>query len=331
MYIYSIYFFLTDYANAQSCLLHGYLSAQGSREPIIGAYVYAPGLNTGTSTNAQGYYALPLPCNEAVGLIFQSLGYRADSLQLTLQGDSLLNKALAVYSLTTVEVTAPPLSPKLGQKGLSMQQLENIPVLLGEPDPLKAISLLPGVAPGVEGTVGLYVRGGGADQNLFLLDGSTVYNNGHIFGFVSVFHPSAIKNIKLYKGYFPARYGGRLSSVMDIIMKDGNRTEPKREATLGAINSSLTLEGPVAKGKGAYLLSGRAAHSGMLSLFTLPSYPRGEPWLFAGMYDFNGKLSYFFPDNSKLSLSFYAGEENRQAAGLAGIYLVQEFPAVRGD
>lgn len=301
--------FSANWLDAQYCTIYGYVKEKATNEPIVGAYIFISESNKGTTANTHGYYTLSVPCSKPIDLIFQSLGFQSDTINIDVSEDSLLNVELSIYSFTTIEVSAVQPGNDLGQKQLSVQKLENVPVLLGEPDPLKAISLLPGIASGMEGTVGLHVRGGSSDQNLFLLDGSTVYNNGHIFGFVSVFHPATIKNIDLYTGYFPSRYGGRLSSVFDFTVKDGNRNEVKREATLGLINSNLTVEGPFLKGRGAFLVSGRAAHSGLLSLATLPAYQKGEPWLFAGMYDFNGKMTYVFPNESKLSMSFYAGDD----------------------
>lgn len=294
---------------AQNCMVYGYVKEKASNEPIIGAYVFTPTLEIGTTTNTQGFYSLSIKCGTSATIIFQSLGFQSDTLSLKITKDSFFNRVLDVFNLTTVEVSAEPLSSDLGHRQISIQELEHVPNLLGEPDPIKSISLLPGIASGPEGTVGLHVRGGSPDQNLFLLDGSTIYNNGHLFGFISVFSSGVIKTIDVYKGYFPSRYGGRLSSILDITMKDGNRKEVKKEGSFGLINSNFQIEGPLSNGKGSYILSGRAAHSGIMSLATLANYNRGEPWIFAGMYDFNGKLTYVFPNESKLSLSLYAGDD----------------------
>lgn len=296
-------------ATAQACHLFGFVREGNTGEAIIGAYVYAPRLERGTITNSQGFYSLPLSCEDTVLVIYQSLGYQSDSLLFFLRKDSLADQALRVYTLSEVVVWARARPATIGKISPNLQNLSNMPTLLGEPDILKALALYPGVSNGVEGTVGLHVRGGSADQTLTLLDGSTIYNNGHIFGFLSIFNTGAIKSVDLYKSYFPGRFGGRLSSVADIQMKDGSREKKRHEATLGLISSSLSIDGPLQGSKGSFLLSGRLAHSGLLSLFTLPAYADGEPLIFAGMYDFNCKVSRDIGKDGKLNLSFYAGDD----------------------
>lgn len=296
-------------AAAQACHLFGFIKEGSTGEAIIGAYVYAPGLARGTTTNSQGFYMLPLPCQDTVLVIYQSLGYQPDSLWAFLSEDRLVSQMLSVYTLSEVVVRAGARPATIGKISPSLQTLSNIPTLLGEVDILKALAIYPGVSNGVEGTVGLHVRGGSVDQTLTLLDGSTIYNNGHIFGFLSVFNTNAIKSVDLYKSYFPGRFGGRLSSVVDIQMKDGNREKRQHETTLGLISSSLSINGPLNSSKGSFLLSGRLAHSGFLSLFTLPAYAGGEPLVFAGMYDLNCKLSKDIGKDAKLNLSFYAGDD----------------------
>lgn len=295
--------------HAQRVHISGYLTDAATGESLPGAVVWLPEAAIGAAANEFGYYSLSIPANTDLLLVFQHVGYEPDTLRLTLAEDRQLSRALHIRTLTTVEVKASQTPPILGQTAVPLSRLRAVPVMLGEPDLFKSLGMLPGIATGTEGTVGLYVRGGSPDQNLVLLDGSTVYNNGHLFGFVSAFHPTILKDAQVYKGAFPARYGGRLSSVMQLTMKDGDNQQPRREASLGIINSNLSLEGPLREGQSSYIIGGRFAHSGLLTLLTIPNYHKGEPWLFAGLYDVNGKLSFKLRDSSRLSVSLYAGDD----------------------
>ncbi|MEM1216282.1 MAG: carboxypeptidase-like regulatory domain-containing protein [Bacteroidota bacterium] len=290
--------------------MHGYLTEKGTQEPLVGASVYVPAVGKGVVTNYAGYYNLSLPCSSESRIVFHQIGFTSDTVVASLTQDSSFNLALKVAELATVEVSASPWQRRMpGQISMPVQTLERIPVLLGEPDLIKSLLLLPGFAPTNEGTAGLSVRGGSVDQNLITLDGSTIYNSGHLFGLVSTFHPNVTKQVDTYKGFFPVRYGGRLSSVVDVTMKEGNATAHKRAANLGLINSSLLLEGPLSNNKGTYLLAGRMAHSGIITLGSLPSYLSGKSLIFAGMYDFNAKLSWRLKDQAKLSLSVFIGDD----------------------
>jgi len=297
-------------ANAQNCQLFGYVTDGSTKEPLIGASVYVLDTGQGVITNDAGYYRLGLPCGRAYRVVFHQIGFMPDTLTIALNQDKSHHVALSVWTLATVEVRARADSWRLpGQINIPVQELERIPVLLGEPDLIKSLHLLPGFAPTAEGTSGITARGGSADQNLILLDGSTVYNSGHIFGFISTFHPGVTKQVDTYKSFFPARFGGRLSSVIDVSMKDGNGTTLRREANLGLINSSLLFEGPLPNERGSFLLAGRMAHSGILTLATLPNYFSGRSLLFAGMYDFNAKISWKLKRDAKLSISTFAGDD----------------------
>ncbi len=294
----------------QNCALHGYLTEAATQEPLVGASIYSLETGRGVITNYAGYYSLSLPCKAQQQVVFHQIGFSPDTLTLTIAQDSSCNVALQVLELATVEVNAPRLQSRMpGQINMPVKTLARIPVMLGEPDLIKSLMLLPGFAPTTEGTAGLSVRGGSVDQNLITLDGSTIYNSGHLFGFISTFHPGVTKQVDTYKSFFPARYGGRLSSVIDVTMKDGDATALRREANLGLINSSLLLEGPLAEDKGTFLLAGRFAHSGVLTLATLPGYLNGRNLLFAGLYDFNAKVTWKLKRNAKLSLSAFAGDD----------------------
>ncbi|MCX6224585.1 MAG: TonB-dependent receptor plug domain-containing protein, partial [Bacteroidia bacterium] len=204
------------------------------------------------------------------------------------------------------------LSTQMSMTELSAKSIKSLPMLLGEVDVLKALQLLPGVKGGSEGTSGIYVRGGGPDQNLILLDGVPVYNASHLFGFFSVFNPDAIQSVKLITGGFPARYGGRLSSVLDIRMRDGNNKKFSAEGSVGIISSKLTLEGPIIKDKTSFIVSGRRTYIDML-LWPLIKMQSGSSNsnLRAGyyFYDLNAKINHKFSDKSRLFLSAYSGRD----------------------
>lgn len=297
------------YVSAQIRHISGIISDEAGGEVLPSATVLLLENGSGATANLYGHYQITANAAKSITLIFSYVGYRPDTLQLPAGGtDTTIHVALSAWELATVEVSAARERAAIGVASIPVSRLRAVPVLLGEADLFKALTLLPGISSGVEGTTGLLVRGGSADQNLVLLDGSVVYNTSHLFGFVSVFQPSAIKDIQVIKGGFPARYGGRLSSVVNVTMKDGNTKAHRREASLGLINSSLTLEGPLGKNS-SYLLAGRMAHSALLSLATLPAYHNGDYLIFAGMYDFNGKLNFQLPNGGRLFISAYAGDD----------------------
>ncbi|MGB0178265.1 MAG: TonB-dependent receptor plug domain-containing protein, partial [Owenweeksia sp.] len=211
-----------------------------------------------------------------------------------------------MQSLEEVTVTADQiqaLKPQMSTVQLSTRDIKNIPAFLGEVDVIRAIQLLPGVQSGSEGTTGFYVRGGSPDQNLILLDGVPVYNASHLFGFFSVFNADAIKNVQLTKGGFPARFGGRLSSVLEIDMKEGNLREFHGAGSVGLISSKLTLEGPLVKDRTSFIISGRRTYYDLLIQPFLPDY------LDAGYYfgDLNLKVNHIFSRKDRLYLSYYGG------------------------
>ena len=210
------------------------------------------------------------------------IGYRSDTLATDLDGDLQLNIALepTPLEMEAVETEAERLDPIQEQTRMSVvqvpvRQIESAPALMGEVDVLKTLQLLPGVQSGSEGMSGLYVRGGSPDQNLILLDDAPVYNVSHLFGFFSVFNAKAIKNVQLTKAGFPARYGGRLSSVLEIDMKDGNMKEFEAEGSVGLIASQLTVQGPLSRDRTSFILSGRRTYIDMLIRPFLPADERG--------------------------------------------------------
>jgi outer membrane receptor for ferrienterochelin and colicin len=291
--------------------ISGYVREKGSSETLIGVSVYQPGTVISTSSNNYGFYSLTLPKSDSVVLAFGYLGYKLEVRKLVLQQNIELNIDLqAEATLREVEIVANRVekvsqSADMSKIDIPISQIKNIPVLLGEKDVMKVLQLMPGVQKGSEGSSGIYVRGGGPDQNLIILDDATVYNSSHLFGFFSLFNGDALKSVELTKGGFPARYGGRLSSVIDMNMKEGNKEEFHGEGGVGLISSRIMLEGPLSKGKSSFLVSGRRTYADFLMR---PFIPKDEK---AGyyFYDFNTKINYDFGRKNKLYLSGYFGRD----------------------
>ncbi|WP_187264543.1 TonB-dependent receptor [Pontibacter beigongshangensis] len=298
----------------QKVTVSGYVTDKATGETLIGATVQAPASRSGVVSNQYGFYSLTLPAGETT-LQVSYIGYQSQTLSLHLQRDTTLALPLTAASTTmnAVTVTAPgqqQLAPA-GLLSMPVERLQRVPTLLGEPDLIKALALTPGVTTGNEGTTGLLVRGGTQDQNLILLDEATVYNAAHLFGFVSIFNSDALKKVDMYKGGFPARFGGRLSSVLDITMKEGNNQELKGEASIGLISSRFNLEGPIGSDRTSFMFSGRASY---LSLLLLPRYfdfkrKSTASYYNYHLYDLNGKVNHQFKDGSRLFLSIYNGTD----------------------
>jgi hypothetical protein len=299
------------FAQQKKYTISGYVKEKGSKESLIGVTVYCPKLKAGTATNTYGFFSLTLQASDTLDIYFSFVGYATQSQRITLNKDVELSMEIAPgVNLGEVVVTGE--SKKVSQETqmskfeIPIEQIKNIPALLGEKDVLKVIQLMPGVQKGSEGTSGLYVRGGGADQNLIILDDATVYNASHLFGFFSLFNGDAIKSIELTKGGFPARYGGRLSSVLDINMKDGNKEKICGEAGIGLISSRITLEGPIIKDKSSFLVSGRRTYVDILMQPFLNKNTKGTGYYF---YDLNAKANYDFGPKNKVYLSGYFGRD----------------------
>ncbi|PIQ21537.1 MAG: hypothetical protein COW65_08550, partial [Cytophagales bacterium CG18_big_fil_WC_8_21_14_2_50_42_9] len=301
-------------ANTQFVRVYGYVSEANTGEILPQATVYDSLSQEGALTNTYGYYSLRVPAGQ-VALRLSYIGYQTIRLNRFITHDTLLNISLKPTIASTLnEVT---IKESIGQRNpisttnIPVQQLKLVPMLAGEPDVIKSLALTPGVGTGVEASAGLFIRGGSPDQNLILLDEAPVYNATHLFGFVSVFNPDAIKDVQLIKGGFPARYGGRLSSVVDVIMKEGNNQKLQGEASIGLIGSRFTLEGPLAKGKTSFLLSGRASYLGLFLLPANLSYRKGKSDHFFDywLYDVNAKINHKIDDKSQLFLSFYTGKD----------------------
>ena len=289
-------------------------------ETLIGATILDEASGKGTVSNAYGRYSLTLH-TDSVHLRISYIGYQTQHHTIKLRGDRQLNIVLTpAVELDEVTVTAERVgSPKMSQMSaiqLPTEQLKLVPVIFGETDVLKAIQLLPGVQSGTEGMNGIYVRGGGPDENLFLLDGIPLYNVNHLGGFFSAFNGDAVKNVTLYKGSFPARFSGRISSVLDITTNNGNDKEWHGGASIGLIAAKLNIEGPIVKEKTTLSLSLRRTYGDLLVQPTLwavaaASSETGISGLSAGyyFYDLNAKVTHKFNDRSRLYATFYSGDD----------------------
>ncbi len=296
---------------AQSVTFSGGVRDAASGEALLGANVFAPAFEAGTVANAYGFFSLTLPhADSSTTLLVSYIGYEAQALRLPLAADSALAVALVPTAgeLGELEVTAerdPLEDTQMSAASMTPREIQALPALLGEVDVLKALQLLPGVQSGSEGTSGLYVRGGGPDQNLILLDGAPVYNASHLFGFFSVFNADALRAVDLVTGGFPARYGGRLSSVLDIRMREGNLREVAGEGAVGLVASRLTVEGPILKDRAAFLVSGRRTY---VDLLAKPFLPEGQDVGYY-FYDLNAKAHAVLGPRDRVYLSAYTGRD----------------------
>ena len=288
--------------------LSGVVYDENSNETLIGANVIIPSLQTGTVSNEYGFYSITL--NQGIYEIQISyLGYTSIKQSIDLNNNKTINFKLTENSENLDEVVisndAEKLNirkPQMSINSLSINTIKQIPVVLGEVDLIKSITLLPGVTNAGEGSSGFNVRGGAVDQNLILLDEATIFNTSHLFGLFSVFNPDAIKDIKLYKGGIPAKYGGRVSSVLDIYQKEGNSNALNVNGGIGLVSSRLLVEGPLKKEKGSFLIGGRSSYVHLfLPLFDIDNI--------AYFYDLNTKLSYRLNNSNSIYLSGYFGRD----------------------
>lgn len=283
----------------------GYIHEEGSLEPLSGVVINSAG------TNAAGYYSLKLSPGEHT-LTYSMTGYKTAQIEINLTRDTVINLTLEIDPVTIEEVvvtgkTSTVHSKGLGVVGVNMQQLKYAPALLGEQDVIKYLQLMPGVTSGKEGAAQLAVRGGGGDQTLIVLDDIPIFNQNHAFGFVSIFNGDLLSSAELYKGYVPAIYGGRLSSVASLKMRDGNKYEHHQSLTLGTTTLSAMVEGPIVKGKGSYLVSARQFTPYLLlSAFWAIRGDDGFKILYS-FYDVNAKVNYQLNKNNTIFASIYNG------------------------
>ena len=296
----------------ESFTLSGTVQDSATGEDLIGATVYFPELQKGSSTNQYGFYSITVPAGQ-YKVVFNSLGYRVWEQNIHLQANRKLNVALAPQStaLKEVEVMGRRVDANVRSNEMSVAELDaktlkKVPQLLGENDLIRTLTLLPGITTVGEGSSGFNVRGGNSDQNLILLDEAPVYNASHLFGFFSIFNADAVKDVKVYKGGIPARYGGRLSSVVDVRQKDGNNKAFAANGGIGLISSRLLVEGPLKKDKASFMVAGRRSYA---DIFVRLS---GDPDINQNIvyfYDLNTKLNYKINDRNRLYLSGYFGRD----------------------
>jgi hypothetical protein len=305
-------------ATAQKYTISGSVKDLGTGENLIGASIYNIPTLQGTTANNYGFFSITLP-QDTVQLRISYVGYEQQTIKLFLLKDTTINISLAAGSnLQEVVITGTAEdqiqeSSRMSTIDVPIEQIKAMPALLGEVDVLKVLQLLPGVQSGAEGSSGLYVRGGGPEQNLILLDGVPVYNASHLFGFFSVFNADAINHVELIKGGFPARYGGRLSSVIDISLKEGNAKKFQGEGSIGLIASRLTIEGPIIKDRTSFMISGRRTYVDILARPLIKAASQGEAVAGYFFYDLNGKINHRINNNNRIFLSVYSGDDKAYA------------------
>lgn len=301
---------------AQTFTVSGTVTDKVTGETLIGATVMDKNSGKGTITNSYGYYSLTLPGGEVV-LRVSYVGYKTIWDSISGNGDRRDYAMDPTTSLEEVVITADRItghkSSQMSAIEVPVEQLRSVPVIFGEADVLKALQLLPGVQSGTEGMSGMYVRGGGPDENLFLLDGVPLYNVNHLGGFFSAFNSDAIKNVTLYKGSFPAHFGGRLSSVLDITTNNGNDKEYHGNVSVGLISAKVSVEGPIVKEKTTFSLSARRTYGDVLiqpfvSMVGLAEGLKTNVGYY--FYDLNAKVTHKFSNKSRLYASFYSGDDD---------------------
>lgn len=310
---------ISTQVSAQS--ISGYVQDATNSEHLIGATVYDATSKRGRVSNQYGYFSVPAT-TFPTQLLISFVGYKDTLLTVATLPKEALRVKLTPYStqLDEVEITGNT-SQNLGVLSIPISQVKEMPALLGESDILKAYQLMPGVKAGLEGTSGMYVRGGSPDQNLILLDGAPVYNVSHLFGFFSVFNTDAIQHTELIKGGFPARYGGRLSSVLEVNMKEGNTQKYKANVGIGLLDAKALIEGPIIKEKSSFMVSARKTYADVLfnafnEVFRKEVTAAKQGY---GFYDVNAKANYTVNSQNRVFLSYYSGDDLLYSHGAGDI------------
>ncbi len=311
--------FISSSIFAQNFTLSGYVKDAKSGEVAIGATIFLTNTKSGTTTNTYGFYSISFKATDTLGVVFSYLGYKPQIKKLLGRSNHQLNIDLLDNSAELQEVVVRASrnddnvqKTQMGVINVPMKLANTLPVVFGERDILKVIQFLPGVQAGNEGTTGFYVRGGNTDQNLVQLDEATVYNPNHLFGLFSTFNSNALNRVTLIKGGFPAQYGGRLSSVLDITMKEGNNKKVEVQGGIGLISSNITVEGPLKKDKGSFIVSGRRTYVDLL----VKPFVSGIGYAF---YDLNAKFNYQISEKDKLFLSGFYGKDNANYTGASSL------------
>ncbi len=302
--------------SAQKVTISGYIKDVSSKEVLIGASVYNTNNKTGTATNQYGFFSLTVATADTVELLISFSGYSLQAKKIVakenIQLDVLMENAagtLGEVIITSGKNNRNVQKAQMGVIDVPIRAIKNLPVLLGERDIMKIIQLLPGVQGGQEGTSGFYVRGGNLDQNLVQLDEATVYNPNHLFGLFSTFNVNAVNSVQLIKGGFQAEYGGRLSSILNITLKDGNKTKYQVEGGIGLLSNNLTVQGPIQKNKSSFIVSARRSHIDLLlnGFSAAKGSKKSTSYKF---YDVNAKMNFELGKKDHLFLSFFKGNDN---------------------
>ena len=306
----------------QKITISGYIKDAQSGESLIGANVFVANDKSGTVVNEYGFYSITIKPTDTIRVVYSFIGYAPQAKALMLKNDLKLDIFLSENNKTLNEMVVSARKnddnvqkAQVGVMDIPIRFLQNLPAIAGEKDVLKIIQLLPGVQSGSEGTTGFYVRGGSVDQNLVQLDEATVYNPSHLFGLFSTFNTRAINNVALIKGGFGAQYGGRLSSILELTMKEGNNKAFHTEGGIGLISAQGTVEGPIFKGKGSYIVSGRRSYADLL----LRPFTHDTNRTSYYFYDFNAKANYQFSEKDKVFLSLFKGRDNAQYTGASSL------------
>ena len=320
--------FLSLPLSAQNVVLSGLVTDAQSGEPLIGVTVYNTDRRTGTTTNSTGHYTITLPSNKALELVFSYVGYASNTQNLTLTSDTKLDIQLKqdTQNLREVQVYGTRhnfgvQSSQMSAIAVSAEQIRRMPVLLGETDVLKSLQRLPGVQSAGDGKAGIYVRGGDYDQNLFTLDGITLYNPEHLQGFTSAVNADVMNDVALYKGAFPARYGSRLSSVVDVSLQEGDLEKHRVSLTAGMLASRFQADGPLWKGHTSYNVAARVSYFNAIVKPMLEEVIYDNPgqmndYSHMRYWDMNAKLTHKFSESDKLTASFYMGHDVNNATPL---------------
>jgi hypothetical protein len=316
IYIFYLFFILfnVEFLRGQNITISGKITDKSNGETMPGTTIFVKEINKAFSTNNYGFYSITLPSGN-YSLTYYFTGYSPINKIIQLQKDIIINLSLAPEEIQMEEVTISGeksdkniQGSQMGTVNMDMEQIKSLPQFMGEVDVMKTVQLIPGVKSAGDGQTGFYVRGGGPDQNLVLLDEAVVYNASHLMGFFSVFNGDAIKNLTLIKGGMPAQYGNRLSSVLDIQMKEGNNQRFEVNGGIGIIASRLTVQGPLKKDTSSFIISARRTYVDVLAK---PFFKPGSP--FAGtsyfFYDLNAKFNYLFNDKNKIFFSGYFGRD----------------------
>lgn len=303
--------------------LSGTITDSQTGEALIGANIYITSIQKGTTTNTYGYYSITLPSVDSMGVVFSYVGYKPQIKKIyfrqNIELDIRLQLSNDLLDEIVVEAQRSDENVQRAQMGvldIPVTRISELPVILGETDILKVVQLLPGVQSGNEGTTGFFVRGGNTDQNLVQLDEATVYNPNHLFGLFSTFNSRALNNVTLIKGGFPAQYGGRLSSILDVTMKEGNNREVKGSGGVGLITSQFSLEGPLEKEKASFIVSARRTY---IDLLARPFTAKGNRSNYH-FYDINAKINWQLGSKDRVFLSYFTGRDNAEYKETVGIF-----------